>query len=256
MLRAVSLAWDHDGGASHGDAVVDRCVRPARDALSSFPSVTVLIEPEHATRYELRWNGVVPAASLPSLVPGRHSIDLAPPEGHGTSLTIDGRTVRRRWTGPLHHDIELRWAQRMRILIQFEPLAPASEQGMALAHDTRPARADDGSQVWLWGGTAALVLGVGGFTLSALRAASLERRSLKLFEEEAPANEIRALWSAADDWRYWGYSLSGVAASAGVASLAAYLLLDSASEARTRNGARSAIQLGKRHVGVAVSGTF
>lgn len=123
LLSAIFLAWENGPRSLARQPALDRCVRPARDLLSQFPSVTVTIEPEDASGYKLFWDGIARAASLPSILPGRHMLDVEAPEGHTASLSVDDEAVIRRHQQVVHRDLDLRWAQRMRIKITFEPLA-------------------------------------------------------------------------------------------------------------------------------------
>ena len=261
MLSAVSLAWARAPTARVPDLILARCVRPARDTLSQFPALTVSVEPHDAAGYQLFWDGVARERSLPRIMPGKHALDLVPPEGHATTLSIDEVPVLRRHEGVVHRDIDLRWTQRMRMTITFEPLS-SHESGVAARGTLLDERSAGESPALLWGGAAALALGVGGITVSALRAASFEERATRLYDRsqcpigaDCARGEIMANWSAADDWRHWGYTISGVVAAAGVAGIAAYFLLDGGTEQGAAQ-ASARIQVRPYHLGATLHVRF
>jgi hypothetical protein len=260
-LAAVSMAWSRAAASPSRDGVIERCVRPARDTLTAFPSVTVTVEPPDAVGYTLFWNGDVREHSLPGIIPGRQTLELNPPDGHTTSLSIDEVPVIHRHEGSVHRDLDLRWAQRMRITIRFEPVVPETERGPLVRGDSLGDRGGRRAPTLLWSGAAALALGLGGVTLSALRAASLEQRGNALYGERCPgsacpASEIRTYYSTSDDWRHWGYPISGVLAAGGLAGLVAYLLLDDGSEDRPTSKPMSGLWVGPDRVGATIDARF
>ncbi len=222
--------------AALNEAAFDRCVRPARELLGEYPSVTITVEPENIEGYELRWNGTRRTSSLPRIMPAaHHRLDIVPPRGHTTTVTIDGNLKKNAAEGEVTVYPTARYHDPVpihQILIQFKPLvvgeaATATTTGadddFELDEDSGPGAFHPG---WFWTGVGLATAGGIGLAVSLSSAATHEERGNSLFDPAicpngptCPREDIEDAFDSADAWRFWGGGTSGVVMGLGVASI-------------------------------------
>ncbi len=257
MLSGISYAWIQSTGAEElpgddgssgkaksaskqaamNDAAFDRCVRPARELLGEYPSVTITVEPEDIDGYELRWNGTRRTASLPRIMPAdHHRLDIVPPRGYKTTVTIDGKLKKNAIEGEVTvypsasyhdpvpiHQIRIKF---MPLVVDDKPLAP----GAAPPEEDDEGDGDGKSvfhPTWFWTGVGLSVAGGIGLGVSLANASTHEDRGNRLYDPAVcnpvtpacPQDDILDAYDSADAWRMWGGGISGVVLGAGVISI-------------------------------------
>lgn len=264
VLSGISMAWDSEvvpGTSDPNDAGRDTCVQPARDLLGRFPSVTITVNPEEATGYQLAWNGATRVGSLPRMLPGMHRLRIDPPNGHAvTTLTVDGGAARRH-VGSFEHHLALGWMQRMRIDLTFHTEEQHDPDPDCQTHECRPIAEAPPSRNWLlWSGGGAFAVGAAGLVGSALHANSLWAQGESLYLSNPEACQTNASprscpgddkYDAGDRWGAWGVGGFGALAGVGVVGVALYFLLPDDPELNS-----VAPSLGAGFAGLTVSGSY
>ncbi len=256
VLSGISYAWSQSMGAEElsgksekgrskplssskqaalNDAAFNSCVRPARELLGEYPSVTITVEPEDIEGYELRWNGTRRTTSLPRILPAaHHRLDIVPPRGYKTTVTIDGNLKKKDIEGEVTvypkasyhdpvpiHQIRVKFSP----LVVGEPIA-ASVGGKAQGTDDE-VEEDDGEPAfhpgWFWTGVGFTAAGGVGLIVSLSSAATNDDRGNRLFASrcvasmiDCPERDIQDAWDSADAWRYWGGGTSATLMGLGV----------------------------------------
>ena len=252
VLAGISSAWSKQTASTTQPSIVDKCVKPAREQLSRFPSVTITLNPPDSSGFELRWDKVSRTNSLPRMFPGRHELFIDPPREHTVSLKVGREQVVSDHLGRVVRPIRLEWNQRLQIQINFQDLTPSpcptreSCAGSEPLPGEFPSRSNPRAPV-AWASGAAIALGIGGVIFSLSTSNTLNNQGNELYVgggcgTSAPScrrDEVEAKYDASDNWKYWGTGASsGLAALGGIGL---YWALSGPSHPATDDGARATV---------------
>ncbi len=181
LLNGISLAWQSEEhtGATDEQLARARCLQPARQLLSGFPSVTIAVSPEDATGYQVVWNHEARTLNLPLILPGTHQLAVTPPSGKAARIRIDGGAPRTATEESVQY-LPIGWMDRITIDIEFvDPELPTVAPTTGPTLETPEGSPSPTAWLpWAAGGTA--LVGVLGMATSGLLKGHYEGRGEKL----------------------------------------------------------------------------
>lgn len=253
MAAGLSYAWSQH--STPNDEVFGACILPARQILKNFPSVTITIEPEDASDYELWWDGFRRTDSLPRILPNtHHELVIDPPPNHRVTVWIDQKcpkTANGRIT--VYPSTQYRdpyGTHQIRVQFTHFDSDPPRDTVCGEGHIAKPRAKGAGSSVvdserstysapLLWTGVGAAVLGTAGLVVSLNRAAYHEDLAIELPKKNgcmvAGTPECDAVfdqYDKRDAWNKWAVA-SGVVLGLGATALvASFFFGDDVEEAK------------------------
>lgn len=236
MAAGISYAWAQH--STPDDEAFRSCVLPARQILKNYPSVTITIEPENITNYELWWDGFQRTDSLPRILPNKHhELIIDPPHNHRVTVWVDqgcARTSERKLT--LYPSTRYRdpyGTHQIRVLFTDLDDPVPEDPVCGKTGKRRQAASDDGAATELryyeplfWGGIGAAGVGGIGLLVSLLQASSHESEGAALADPAVcdpytplcPVEAIQWEYDRRDAWQNWGAIPSGILLGLGVAA--------------------------------------
>jgi len=244
MAAGISYAWAQHSAPD--DEAFQTCVLPARQILKNYPSVTITVEPETITGYELWWDGFQRTDSLPRILPNKHhELVIDPPFNHRVTVWVDqkcARTSERKLTVyPSTRYRDPYGTHQIRVLFTSlddpppnDPVCGKTKDGAAAGLLAGDASSElRYSKPLFWTGVGAAGLGGLGLIVSLAQAASHESEGEALTDpavcsprtSACPIEAIEWEYDRRDDWYNWGATPSGILLGLGVVGIVSSFFL-------------------------------